>query len=59
MRGDRSAPRIAYLDGVLEIMSPSIHHASAVRRSRVAFASACPCFSIAAASASRTFTVAT
>lgn len=28
MRGDRSAPRIAYLDGVLEIMSPSIHHES-------------------------------
>lgn len=26
MRGDRSAPRIAYLDGELEIMSPSIHH---------------------------------
>lgn len=28
MRGDRSAPRIAYLDGVLEIMSPSVHHES-------------------------------
>lgn len=28
MRGDESAPRIAYLDGVLEIMSPSVHHES-------------------------------
>lgn len=28
MRGDRSAPRIAYVDGVLEIMSPSINHES-------------------------------
>jgi Uma2 family endonuclease len=26
MRGDHSAPRIAYLDGVLEIMSPSLSH---------------------------------
>src|SRR5262249_15307349 len=26
MRGDRSAPRMAYLDGVLEIMSPSRGH---------------------------------
>lgn len=26
MRGDRSAPRIAYLDGTIEIMSPSIFH---------------------------------
>jgi len=26
MRGDRSGPRIAYLDGVLEIMSPSKRH---------------------------------
>lgn len=28
MRGDRSAPRIAYIDGLLEIMSPSINHES-------------------------------
>lgn len=28
MRGDHSAPRITYVDGVLEIMSPSIHHES-------------------------------
>jgi Uma2 family endonuclease len=28
MRGDRSAPRIAYLEGVLEIMSPSTPHES-------------------------------
>jgi hypothetical protein len=28
MRGDESAPRIAYADGVLEIMSPSINHES-------------------------------
>jgi Uma2 family endonuclease len=28
MRGDRSAPRIAYLEGVLEIMSPSLTHES-------------------------------
>lgn len=27
-RGDRSAPRIAYLDGAIEIMSPSIFHES-------------------------------
>jgi Uma2 family endonuclease len=26
MRGDQSAPRIAYLEGVLEIMSPSLSH---------------------------------
>ena len=26
MRGDHSAPRIAYLEGTIEIMSPSIHH---------------------------------
>ena len=26
IRGDRSAPRITYLEGVLEIMSPSRHH---------------------------------
>jgi len=25
-RGDQSAPRLAYLDGVLQIMSPSRHH---------------------------------
>lgn len=25
-RGDRSAPRLAYLDGVLQIMAPSRHH---------------------------------
>lgn len=25
-RGDRSAPRLSYLDGVLQIMSPSRHH---------------------------------
>lgn len=28
MRGDHSAPRIAYLDGVVEIMSPSFTHES-------------------------------
>jgi len=28
LRGDRSAPRIAYLDGSLEITSPSRHHES-------------------------------
>lgn len=28
MRGDRSAPRVAFISGVLEIMSPSIHHES-------------------------------
>lgn len=28
MRGDRSAPRIAYLEGVIEIMSPSQPHES-------------------------------
>jgi Uma2 family endonuclease len=28
IRGDRSAPRIAYLDGTLEIMSPSCSHES-------------------------------
>ena len=26
MRGERSRPRISYLDGVIEIMSPSIYH---------------------------------
>jgi len=26
MRGDHSAPRLAYLKGTIEIMSPSIHH---------------------------------
>lgn len=26
MRGEQSRPRIAYLDGVIEIMSPSIYH---------------------------------
>jgi Uma2 family endonuclease len=28
IRGDKSAPRVAYIDGVLEIMSPSINHES-------------------------------
>jgi Uma2 family endonuclease len=28
MRGDRSAPRISYLEGVVEIMSPSLPHES-------------------------------
>jgi Uma2 family endonuclease len=28
MRGDRSAPRLAYLEGVIEIMSPSREHES-------------------------------
>jgi len=26
LRGDKSVPRVAYLEGVLELMSPSIHH---------------------------------
>src|SRR5690349_4575642 len=26
LRGEASVPRVAYLDGALEVMSPSVHH---------------------------------